>query len=222
VDDPSAPGQTMLVVAGGDAADVITVTKGSGDGTFVVIINGVRQGQYTAPPRSTISRIVVFGYGGDDTITIDSNLKAIPAYLYGGDGNDTLNAGAGNTLLDGGDGNDKLNGGAGNDLLVGGFGADTLSGGNGDDVLVSGSWAYSDDLYAAAAVMSVWGNPTALYTSRVSTLRSGIGAAGLYAFDAVSLVSDGLANTLTGASGSDWFLGGPLDKSDRLAAELLN
>ncbi|MDB5171471.1 MAG: hypothetical protein JWN51_244, partial [Phycisphaerales bacterium] len=222
VADPSNVGQLMLVVAGGDAADVIIVAKGTGNGTFVVTINGVSQGQFTAPTGSAISRLVVYGNGGDDTITIDAKLKDVPALLYGGDGNDTLNAGAGNTLLDGGDGNDKLNGGAGNDLLIGGAGADTLSGGSGDDVLVAGSWAYGDDLDAAAAVMNVWGNASTAYAARVAALRSGIGAPGLFAFDAASLLDDGLSNTLTGASGSDWFLGTTLDKTDRIAAELLN
>ncbi|MDB5299554.1 MAG: type secretion target repeat protein, partial [Phycisphaerales bacterium] len=222
VADPSNVGQLMLVVAGGDAADVIIVAKGTGNGTFVVTINGVSQGQFTAPTGSAISRLVVYGNGGDDTITIDAKLKDVPALLYGGDGNDTLNAGTGNTLLDGGDGNDKLNGGAGNDLLIGGAGIDTLSGGSGDDVLVAGSWAYGDDLDAAAAVMNVWGNASTAYAARVAALRSGIGAPGLFAFDAASLLDDGLSNTLTGASGSDWFLGTTLDKTDRIAAELLN
>lgn len=66
--------------------------------------------------------------------------------IYGGAGNDVLNAisahniaGAGDDLLYGGDGNDTLLGGSGNDLLYGDTGNDYLLGGNGDDVLIGGA-----------------------------------------------------------------------------------
>lgn len=66
--------------------------------------------------------------------------------IYGGAGNDVLNAiaahniaGAGDDLLIGGDGNDTLLGGNGNDLLYGDAGNDSLIGGNGDDFLRGGA-----------------------------------------------------------------------------------
>ena len=46
--------------------------------------------------------------------------------------------GSGNDKLDGGDGNDLLNGGEGDDKLIGGTGKDTLLGGDGDDKLYGG------------------------------------------------------------------------------------
>jgi len=52
---------------------------------------------------------------------------AVPAFLFGGDGNDTLDAG----------------GGTANNVLVGGAGADVLTGGSGSDGDGSGSGVYN-------------------------------------------------------------------------------
>lgn len=73
------------------------------------------------------------GGDGDDTITGgpgDSDLRDV---VYGGAGNDSVNAGAGNDLV---------YGQAGNDTIAGGFGVDELFGQGGDDV-ITGS-AFSD------------------------------------------------------------------------------
>lgn len=62
--------------------------------------------------------------GGDATLKFEG---------YGGDGNDTLNAGVGNDSLFGGAGNDKIYAGAGDDLLSGDAGDDYVEGQSGDD-----------------------------------------------------------------------------------------
>ena len=79
------------------------------------------------------------GQGGNDTIQI-AGRSLIPAELYGGDGNDTLQAGLGPNILVGGDGNDTLTGSGGRDILVGGLGADTLNGGGEDDLLIAAAF----------------------------------------------------------------------------------
>src|SRR3546814_9181615 len=58
------------------------------------------------------------------------------SYLWGDNGNDTLNGGNGSDILNGGPGSDVINGGDGSDILVYGVG-DTLDGGddNGDDLV---------------------------------------------------------------------------------------
>lgn len=61
--------------------------------------------------------IRVEGLGGNDRITINSNIWT-PVVLDGGDGNDTLVGGSGHDRLYGGTGRDLLYGGAGNDVLV--------------------------------------------------------------------------------------------------------
>ena len=56
--------------------------------------------------------------------------------IWGGDGNDTLTAGAnGLSRLHGGPGDDTLNGGSSRDFLWGGRGVDHEYGGDGNDVL---------------------------------------------------------------------------------------
>jgi Ca2+-binding RTX toxin-like protein len=78
---------------------------------------------------------------GDDTATIDRNVK-LPATFRGGDGNDTLSAGGGRTMLDGGEGDDVLRGGKNYDTLYGRGGNDVLDGASGGDVMSGG---YDDD-----------------------------------------------------------------------------
>jgi RTX calcium-binding nonapeptide repeat (4 copies) len=48
----------------------------------------------------------------------------LPAWLSGGDGNDQLQDGGGDSVLVGGDGNDLLQSNRGSDLLIGGSGMD--------------------------------------------------------------------------------------------------
>lgn len=87
-------------------------------------------------------RLVIYGGDGDDTINAGSGNDL----LLGEDGNDEINAGGGNDLLNGGKGNDVLNGNDANDVLRGGAGTDMLSGGEGDDLL-QGQAGHGDLLY---------------------------------------------------------------------------
>jgi Ca2+-binding RTX toxin-like protein len=114
-----------------NAAGQISVTGDAG----AVSIDG---GQ---PPVANTTNIVVSGGSGDDTISlVDTAASPLPpAQLFGGNGNDTLNGGAGADQLFGGIGNDTLNGGDGNDTLVGGAGNDTVVGGKGTDTAFLGA-----------------------------------------------------------------------------------
>ncbi len=85
--------------------------------------------------------VPIYGYGGNDLISISSGIA------YGGDGNDSILGHGKQDILYGDDGNDiinglnqddKLYGGAGNDVLNGGLGYDTLTDGTGDDRLYGG------------------------------------------------------------------------------------
>jgi Ca2+-binding RTX toxin-like protein len=64
-----------------------------------------------------------FGEAGDDLL-IGSAAEFAFSDLQGGEGNDTLQAGAGGGFLVGDDGGDRLEGGAGNDFMSGGAGLD--------------------------------------------------------------------------------------------------
>src|SRR5579872_6487576 len=120
----------VLTVFGDNNANTITVSRDTaGD---LMVNGGTVRIAGSAANIASIQSINVFGFGGNDTLTIDETAGALPkATLVGGDGNDTLTGGSGNDTLFGGAGNDILFGKAGNDQLFGGSGDDTLIGGTG-------------------------------------------------------------------------------------------
>ena len=140
---------------GETAPDSFTVT--SFDGTEHVItitVNGNNEAPtYTPPPvytgggdpndfdhlgnaagenlssGATNGPDTIYGGAGDDTI----NAGGADDTVYGGSGNDNLDGNNNNDSLYGGSGSDTIKGSNNNDLIVGGYGADTLTGGNGSD-----------------------------------------------------------------------------------------
>ncbi len=67
----------------------------------------------------------VLNAGGSDLYTFLGGASKTRDMLFGGLGNDLLIGGSGQQTLDGGDGNDAINGGGGNDAIIGGDGVDT-------------------------------------------------------------------------------------------------
>jgi len=132
--------------------------------------------------------------------------------IWGGAGADTVSGLNGNDILLGGLGNDRLLGGGGLDLLIGGLGADNLNGGNEEDILVGGETTHDDDIFALQAILADWTNTGDDYDTRVDTLLSGN-----LAMSDVN-TDDGSIDSLTGASGQDWylvsFLSGEVDRHD--------
>ena len=136
----------------------------------------------------------------------------MPAWLYGGDGDDRLK---------GGDGNNVLLGGAGDDLLVGGdsrrpahrrHGADNIVGNAADDILISGTTAFDGNEAALNHILAEWASSRS-YADRVANLQ-GTGSGSTYANRLngnvflqadVSVFDDGAKDTLTGPRGQDWF-----------------
>jgi Ca2+-binding RTX toxin-like protein len=186
-DDPLYGG-TMLVVGGTQDNDKIVLNPSKG---IKVLINGKTQGNF-APT----SRIVVYGYAGNDNIQVAGSVR-LAAWLYGGDGDDRLKGGKGNDVLFGGLGNDVLLGGQGNDLLVGDAGADRLGGEAGDDILIGGRLELADPDNGLKTIMSEWAK-AAPYENRVKALS------GMLVVD-TTVYHDSEPDKLTGASGLDWF-----------------
>ncbi|WP_205760888.1 beta strand repeat-containing protein [Luteolibacter luteus] len=144
------PGSGVLVINGGNQDNAITVSRDAAgnlrvNGGAVIVTGGT-------PTVANTTRIDIFGLDGDDQLSLDESLGAIPpARLFGGNGNDALTGGSGADFLDGGAGNDSLLGkggidnllgGDGNDSLAGGDANDQVSGGNNDDTLI---WNPGDD-----------------------------------------------------------------------------
>ena len=179
VDDPALPGKTSLVIHGTLAGDPIRVTK-SGANYLVTGYGGA-----TIPPFTGINgRIIVYGFGGNDTI--DLTTTTLPNLVYGGDGNDIIQTGS---MLD------TLYGEGGADFLIGGLGADFISGDAGNDILVDGTVALIRAGDSLTRIMTTWSSVTAptlaIYNDITSRLR---------------LTADKAArDTLRGLTGTDWF-----------------
>lgn len=138
-----------------------------------------------------VTSIVADGGGGNDSIIIDPDVNA-PATLYGGVGDDTLQAGQVASFLHGGDGDDTLIGGDGNDQLFGEGNNDTLFGGGGDDALSGGV-----------------GNDTLQGQAGIDTLHGDDGNDSLIGGDGVDhLFGDNNDDSLEGDAGGDDLHGG--------------
>ena len=119
--------------------------------------------------------------------------------MIGGDGNDTL---------DGGAGADTLIGGAGNDTLNGGFGADIMYGGAGNDTyIVDNALDKVFDVFAPGSATNAGGIDT-VQTSLNYKLGSFIENLTLTGNTGLIGVGNSLANTITGTSSNDTLDGG--------------
>ncbi len=196
---PADPAGAVLVISGTSGNDTIqvkpsTVTPGAVD----VILNGQRT-TWTGP----IEAIVAHGGSGNDTITVDPAL-AINAFLFGGNGNDTLTGGGGNDVLVGGAGNDVLSGGGGRDLLVAGSGTSQLYGNlplahsaqGGGSALLAGSFVQDYTLPFVENLAAAWTSGNS-YDARVATIKQLLGN---------SFQADPRGDVVCEASQADWVL----------------
>ena len=204
--DSLNPSVRSLVVTGTPGNDKILFNPGGGPGsTIKVMVNDLPQATF-----SPDGRLIAYGLAGDDDIEVAGGLT-LPAWLYGGDGNDRLKGGGGNNVLLGGDGDDQLIGGGGQNLLIGGSGADTLGAGFGDDLLIAGTTAYDANDVALAAIMAEWtsGRDYATRGANLTGTGSGPRNNGNYLLIASGLnatvFDDGAIDVLQGGSGMDWF-----------------
>jgi Ca2+-binding RTX toxin-like protein len=165
--------------------------------------------------------ILVYGYGGNDTIRLESRSASgttvfitNPAILDGGDGNDTLSASGSKApaVLLGGSGKDDLIGGPGRDILIGGLGSDTLRAGTGDTILIAGTTDYDSNHTALDAIMAEWGEVPLKaggddFATRVAYLDGSLpgGLNGPYVLNTTTVHDDGAPDTLYGGAGHDWF-----------------
>lgn len=152
---PSVTSRGTLVVPGSEDSERIIIDRHGGN--VRVYLPDFPHGFATAFPASQVKRILVDARGGDDRVSVAGNVPD-PCTLFGGAGNDILDANAASTMIGGG-GNDKLvarhitpvfrdgavslssegrallSGGDGKDTLVGGS-FDTVIGGRGNDLAI--------------------------------------------------------------------------------------
>ena len=193
--DPINPWLTALVVSGTPAADQIQFVPGTGAEPIMAMLNGTSLGTY-----NPTGRIIAYGLEGDDDLQVAGGIS-LPAWLYGGGGDDRLKGGAGNDILLGEQGDDSLIGGDGRDLLIGGTGADRIVGNADDDILIAGSTVFERRAAALAAIMAEW-TSTRAFSSRTTNLRNTwLVTDGAQA----TIFDDNASDMLTGTSGQDWF-----------------
>ena len=212
-----------LFVGGTTGNDTILIKPADANGDLNVNINGLDAGTY----RPT-SQLIVYAQAGDDTVRLEglkehgeAVLVGVQALLFGGDGNDVLDArgSSANNALVGGAGNDILSGGRGRGLLIGGDGADKLTAGKGGDILIGGTTVYDSNVAALTAVLAEWGRTDLSYQDRIAHLMGTIsgGLNGAYLLNATTVHDDTAADQLSGGPGQDWYL----DLADGTAADIL-
>jgi Ca2+-binding RTX toxin-like protein len=208
--DPGNGALKALVVEGTASAETLVLSPAAGNAVGLSI-NGTSVGTLAAPGGMAFGHLLVYGYGGNDTLRLSGGVT-VPAFLFGGDGNDILDAGGStaNNALVGGAGADALTGGSRGDLLIGSLGADTLRGGAGDDILIGGYTDYDANLTALCAIMKEWSRTDANYTTRVNHLNGSLsgGLNGSYRLTAKTVKTvndDASVDSLFGEAGLDWF-----------------
>ncbi len=137
---PTEPGVTLinrvLQVIGSENEDKIRLQSKNSQ-IEVSIRLGNQNKQTWTFDESDIDRIVILGFGGDDKIHMDRDIR-IPAFIDGGSGNDRIRSGAGDDEIVGGEGNDRIETNDGDDLVTDRYGDNRIWTRNGNDVVVTG------------------------------------------------------------------------------------
>ncbi|NBU76943.1 MAG: hypothetical protein EBS30_17290, partial [Planctomycetes bacterium] len=160
VADSLAPTKINLTIQGTDNADTVLVRpSGTSTTTYLVTLGGATQ-----TVTGITGKVLVFGFAGNDSITLET--VKIATQVDAGDGND---------IVVGGSAADIIFGGNGADLLIGGLGADTISGDAGTDILVDGAVALTQAGDTLVKVLATWTSvvspTTAIYNSITARLR---------------------------------------------------
>jgi Ca2+-binding RTX toxin-like protein len=205
-------GRVIITDAHADAS-VLGLAYTVGDGTLgaVTLLAGddIIEEVVGAPPTSTPNADEIYlsrGWGGNDLMLGGGTRSS----FFGGDGNDTLDARAGDgNYLRGDAGDDSIQGAGGFDDINGNMGSDTAHGGAGGDWVAGGK--DNDLLYGDAGDDVVYGNmgdDTVSGGDGADVVRGGQGD------DVVSggpgddyLSGDRGDDTITGGTGADIFHG---------------
>jgi phospholipase C len=193
-------GKSVLVVIGTEKSSHIEVRPAAGNMIEVTIDATGFDQTFDA---AQISRIQVFGQGGNDHIVIDQSIL-LPAMIFAGDGNNSIQTGDGNTIVVGGAGKNKIEGGAGRDILIGGSGQSTIKANNGESILIAGTTAFGADAEALATIETEWASNDSLAV-RQAAIEAGVGLVHSFALNNQTVHANGHHNHLVGGSGMNWF-----------------
>ena len=197
-------------------AEADTVTEGTSAGTDMLSF-----GLLTTDVMLSLKTTGVQSVHANRTLKL--NTADALENIVGGSGNDTLTGNSLANILVGNAGSDNLSGSGGRDILIGGLGLDTLNGGEDEDILIAGRTTSDTNLIKLIDMRTEWTSTNA-YTSRITNLRSGVGASVASLKAKVNVLNDaGEDDSLTGATGTDWFFRALDDViSDLVTGELVD
>jgi phospholipase C len=201
--DADNPGKFALIVQGTERADDIRITQDNGEIRVQIDSRGVEFDHFFPQP---ISRLEVYGQGGDDHITIAQDVT-VPAFIFGGAGDDVIKGGGGPTVEVGGSGRDTLIGGAGPSILIGGGGRDHLQAGSGAAILIAGTTNFDANLKVLKTLEAEWSRTDETYAQKVAHLTGGAtgGLNGSNVLDATTVHHHGGPSELKGGKATDLF-----------------
>jgi Ca2+-binding RTX toxin-like protein len=202
--DADNPGKFALIVQGTEGNDKITISEDSGNIEVKIKGPGVNYDHFFA---QAFSRLEIYGQGGNDTITVDPNVT-IPAFIFAGNGNDTIKAGGGPSVVVGGSGNNTLTGGSGLDILIAGDGRSKLTAGPAGAILIAGTTNFDANLDALKGLEAEWSRTDETYAQKLAHLNGGAtgGKNGSFILDETTVDRDDAGpDDLTGGKGKDWF-----------------
>jgi phospholipase C len=216
--DADNPSQFALIVQGTQGNDQIQITPDGSNVRVQISGSGV---SYDHSFTQSISRIEIYGQSGDDNITVDQNVT-IPAFIFGGNGNNVITAGGGPSVVVGGAGNNILTGGSGPTILIGGSGHEQLNGGSGAALLIAGTTPFDANLEVLKSLEAEWSRTDESYEEKVAHLNGGAtgGQNGSYVLDNTTVQSHGGQDVLNHSTdgGQDLFFanlfGGQTDTVD--------
>jgi Ca2+-binding RTX toxin-like protein len=195
-------------VNGNPTNDTLLIQLDPSDSNYVEAYrNSARQARVL---KSSLTRIDVNGLGGDDTITVDINVK-IPVHVFGGFGNDILIGGGGGDVIHGGPGTDRADYSNHDTRGISATVGSGVDDGYADaDLSTPGNQPEGDDI--SAETEEVWGTggPDTLTGREMNNVL--VGRAG-----ADTLSGSGGDDHLVGSDGNDTLFGG--DGNDWLEGE---
>ena len=203
--DANNLGKFTLIVQGTEGDDHMHISLDNGELHVQIDGSGVHFDQFFAQP---ISRLEVYGQGGDDHVQISSQVTQ-PAMIFGGAGNDHIETGSGNTVVVGGD--NHIEAGTGRNLLIGGTGDTHIDEDGGQAIEIAGTTFYDANLEALTAIENEWASTDDLLT-RVAKITNGVSQDGSntkYHLAADTVFANGHHNHLDAGSGMDWFFANP-------------
>jgi len=140
-------------------------------------------------------------YGGEGNDQLEGDIG--DDKMWGGAGGDSLIGGAGNDIIVGDAGDDSVDSGGGADLVIGGLGKDALNGNVDGDILIGGWTTYDGNSAELESILTLWAS-AAPYATRVLAIQDELFSERLESEE--TIFDDGVADTVTGGDGEDWFV----------------